>query len=83
MLLFPSLSGPTRTLCTLCPSKPPSRNTPWRWGWNLQEALAECYGPISAAKMRLLIEYKFFEPAFYHTDIPDWGTAYVLALQAR
>jgi L-rhamnose isomerase/sugar isomerase len=25
--------------------------------------------------MRLLIEYKFFEPAFYLTDLPDWGTA--------
>jgi L-rhamnose isomerase/sugar isomerase len=29
--------------------------------------------------MRLLIEYKFFEPYFYHTDIGDWGTAYLLA----
>jgi len=29
--------------------------------------------------MYLLIEYKFFEPAFYHTDIPDWGTSYLLA----
>jgi L-rhamnose isomerase / sugar isomerase len=47
----------------------------------LQEALAECYGPISKAGMRLLIEYKFFEPAFYSTDIPDWGLAYVLALK--
>ena len=28
---------------------------------------------------RALIEYKFFEPAFYSTDIPDWGTAYMLA----
>jgi L-rhamnose isomerase/sugar isomerase len=25
--------------------------------------------------MRLLVEYKFFEPAFYATDLPDWGTA--------
>jgi L-rhamnose isomerase / sugar isomerase len=25
--------------------------------------------------MRLLLEYKFFEPAFYSTDLPDWGTA--------
>ncbi len=24
---------------------------------------------------RMLIEYKFFEPAFYHTDLPDWGVA--------
>ena len=26
-------------------------------------------------RMRLLVEYKFFEPAFYSTDLPDWGTA--------
>ena len=30
---------------------------------------------------RMLIEYKFFEPAFYSTDIPDWGTAYALTLK--
>ena len=29
----------------------------------------------------MLIEYKFFEPAFYSTDIPDWGTAYALCLK--
>ncbi|KPJ86659.1 MAG: sugar isomerase [Spirochaetes bacterium DG_61] len=29
--------------------------------------------------MRLLLEYKFFEPAFYHTDTFDWGTCYLLA----
>lgn len=29
--------------------------------------------------MTLLVEYKPFEPAFYHTDIADWGMAYVLA----
>jgi L-rhamnose isomerase/sugar isomerase len=29
--------------------------------------------------MRMLIEYKFFEPAFYHTDIADWGIACLLA----
>jgi L-rhamnose isomerase / sugar isomerase len=28
---------------------------------------------------RLLIEYKFYEPAFYHTDLPDWGTSYIMA----
>jgi L-rhamnose isomerase / sugar isomerase len=25
---------------------------------------------------RMVLEYKFFEPAFYHTDVPDWGTSY-------
>lgn len=28
---------------------------------------------------RMLIEYKFFEPAFYHTDLADWGMAFTLA----
>ena len=27
-----------------------------------------------------MLEYKFFEPAFYATDVPDWGTAYVQCL---
>ncbi|MBN2852383.1 MAG: L-rhamnose isomerase [Clostridia bacterium] len=29
--------------------------------------------------MRMLIEYKAFEPGFYHTDINDWGMSYLLA----
>jgi L-rhamnose isomerase/sugar isomerase len=33
------------------------------------------------AGSRMLIEYKFFEPAFYSTDINDWGTAYALCLK--
>jgi L-rhamnose isomerase/sugar isomerase len=32
--------------------------------------------------MTLLVEYKPFEPAFYHTDIADWGMAYVFAKDA-
>ena len=32
--------------------------------------------------MAMLLEYKPFEPAFYHTDIADWGMAYVFARQA-
>jgi L-rhamnose isomerase/sugar isomerase len=40
----------------------------------LTEALEELYGSLPSG-MRLLIEYKFFEPAFYSTDLPDWGTA--------
>ncbi|MCS7202013.1 MAG: L-rhamnose isomerase [Dictyoglomus sp.] len=43
----------------------------------LEESLEEVYKHLTA-DMRLLIEYKFFEPAFYHTDIPDWGTAFML-----
>src|SRR5271165_7007493 len=31
---------------------------------------------------RLLLEYKPFEPAFYHTDVADWGMALLLARSA-
>nr|WP_297162598.1 L-rhamnose isomerase [Thermogemmatispora sp.] len=44
----------------------------------LEETLTEIYAAL-APGMRLLIEYKFFEPAFYHTDLADWGMAYTLA----
>ena len=27
---------------------------------------------------RLLLEYKFFEPGFYHTDLSDWGTSFAI-----
>lgn len=40
----------------------------------LAESLAEIYGALDP-HMRLLLEYKFFEPYFYTTDIPDWGTS--------
>jgi L-rhamnose isomerase/sugar isomerase len=40
----------------------------------LVDGLAELYAALPPG-MRLLIEYKFFEPAFYSTDLPDWGTA--------
>jgi L-rhamnose isomerase/sugar isomerase len=46
----------------------------------VEEALAEVYRHLPPGS-RMLIEYKFFEPAFYHTDIPDWGTSYALALK--
>lgn len=42
----------------------------------LAESLATIYERISD-EQRLVLEYKFFEPAFYHTDVPDWGTSYV------
>lgn len=45
-----------------------------RQDW-LAEGLAEIYAQIGEDQ-RLVLEYKFFEPAFYHTDVPDWGTAY-------
>jgi L-rhamnose isomerase / sugar isomerase len=40
----------------------------------LLAALEELYALLPEG-MRLLVEYKFFEPAFYSTDLPDWGTA--------
>jgi L-rhamnose isomerase/sugar isomerase len=42
-----------------------------RIGW-LEEALRTCHEQLSP-NQRLLVEYKPFEPAFYHTDIADWG----------
>ncbi|MFC4785578.1 L-rhamnose isomerase [Nocardioides sp. MAHUQ-72] len=41
----------------------------------LAESLAAIYDRLGD-EQRLVLEYKFFEPAFYHTDVPDWGTAY-------
>jgi L-rhamnose isomerase/sugar isomerase len=43
----------------------------------LYESLAEVYSHLPAGS-RMLIEYKFFEPAFYHTDLADWGMAYMM-----
>jgi L-rhamnose isomerase/sugar isomerase len=40
----------------------------------LLAGLEELYGELDPDQ-RLLVEYKFFEPAFYSTDLPDWGTA--------
>jgi L-rhamnose isomerase / sugar isomerase len=43
----------------------------------LTAGLEEIYAALPPG-MRLLVEYKFFEPAFYSTDLPDWGTAALL-----
>ncbi len=51
-----------------------------RIGW-LEEALRIAHSHL-APRQRLLVEYKPFEPAFYHTDIADWGMASHLAGQA-
>ena len=42
----------------------------------LLESLQTIYDRLGDDQ-RLVLEYKFFEPAFYHTDVPDWGTSYV------
>ncbi len=39
------------------------------------EALQEIYQHVGE-NQRLVLEYKIFEPAFYHMDVPDWGTSY-------
>ncbi|HEY8700449.1 MAG TPA: L-rhamnose isomerase [Arthrobacter sp.] len=49
-----------------------------RQDW-LAESLRKVYDRLGEDQ-RMVLEYKFFEPAFYHTDIPDWGTSYVHCL---
>ncbi|MGW0519604.1 L-rhamnose isomerase [Crossiella sp. NPDC003009] len=46
----------------------------------LAEALHETYQRLGPDQ-RMLLEYKLFEPAFYATDVPDWGTAYAHCLE--
>jgi L-rhamnose isomerase/sugar isomerase len=41
----------------------------------LLESLHQIYEHL-APQQRMVLEYKFFEPAFYHTDVPDWGTSF-------
>ncbi|PRY04323.1 L-rhamnose isomerase, partial [Kineococcus rhizosphaerae] len=50
----------------------------------LAESLQRVYALLDD-DMRLVLEYKFFEPAFYATDVPDWGTSllHCLALGER
>ena len=43
-----------------------------------EESLREVYAALPAGS-RMLLEYKPFEPAFYHTDFADWGVAATLA----
>lgn len=47
----------------------------------IAHALRQCHEHL-AADQTLLVEYKPFEPAFYHTDIADWGMACLLARHA-
>ncbi len=56
---------------------PGSQNIRQRLRW-LEEGLDQLYRRLRPGQ-RLLIEYKPFEPAFYHTDIADWGMAAYLA----
>jgi L-rhamnose isomerase / sugar isomerase len=59
---------------------PGSQSIRKRIAW-LEEALRSCHDRLAPGQ-RLLIEYKPFEPAFYHTDIADWGMASHFAREA-
>ena len=59
---------------------PGSQSIRKRIGW-LEEALRTCHDHL-APFQRLLVEYKPFEPAFYHTDIADWGMSSHLSQSA-
>jgi L-rhamnose isomerase/sugar isomerase len=56
---------------------PGTQNIRHRRRW-FEEALQATHARLGAGQ-RMLVEYKPFEPAFYHTDIADWGMALVLA----
>lgn len=45
-----------------------------------EQGLQQVYAHLPADG-RMLIEYKLFEPAFYNTDLPDWGTSYAFSLK--
>jgi L-rhamnose isomerase/sugar isomerase len=49
-----------------------------RW---FEECLATLHADLGPGQ-RLLVEYKPFEPAFYHTDVADWGMALLMARAA-
>src|SRR5215472_8394631 len=59
---------------------PGTANIRQRKQW-FAEALKEMHRELSHDQ-RMLVEYKPFEPAFYHTDIADWGMALLLARAA-
>jgi len=59
---------------------PGTANIRQRKEW-FKEALKKAHDELASGQ-RMLIEYKPFEPAFYHTDIADWGMALLLARAA-
>ncbi|MBZ5516969.1 MAG: TIM barrel protein, partial [Acidobacteriia bacterium] len=59
---------------------PGTANIRHRRQW-FEEGLKETHAHLSP-QQRMLVEYKPFEPAFYHTDIADWGMALFLARAA-
>ena len=61
-------------------SYPGTQNIRHRRKW-FEEGLKTAHARLAKGQ-RMLVEYKPFEPAFYHTDIADWGMALVLAQAA-
>jgi L-rhamnose isomerase/sugar isomerase len=59
---------------------PGTQNIRRRRAW-FQEGLAAAHSCLGE-NQRMLVEYKPFEPAFYHTDIADWGMALLFAQEA-
>lgn len=59
---------------------PGTQNIRQRRAW-FNEGLKRSHDALSGDQ-RLLVEYKPFEPAFYHTDIADWGMALEFARSA-
>jgi L-rhamnose isomerase / sugar isomerase len=59
---------------------PGTQNIRKRIGY-FEEGLQEVHRALKP-NQRLLIEYKPFEPAFYHTDVADWGMAFLFAKNA-
>ena len=59
---------------------PGTQNIRNRIGW-MEEVLGATHAAL-AHDQRMLVEYKPFEPAFYHTDIADWGMALELSRRA-
>jgi L-rhamnose isomerase/sugar isomerase len=59
---------------------PGTANIRQRKQW-FEQALKESHRELSPTQ-RMLVEYKPFEPAFYHTDIADWGMALLLSRSA-
>jgi L-rhamnose isomerase/sugar isomerase len=58
----------------------PGQDDLWDRQDRLAEALKEVYDRLGDDQ-RMLLEYKLFEPAFYATDVPDWGTSYAHCLE--
>jgi L-rhamnose isomerase/sugar isomerase len=59
---------------------PGSANIRQRRAW-FEDGLRQVHAKLGT-NQRMLVEYKPFEPAFYHTDIADWGMALLLAKSA-